>query len=245
MPVKEKSGKKRVAAVAAGAVGAALIGGYGALKMFGTEEETQVVPNNQPTVSAGVNPGENSPPSSPEVTPPATNTEVVASVEQYPTAAEAIIPLHAKIIDYMNYHGAIEKLTSSSLTPEEMAEHDAMLVSVFGEDLTDPGIATVVANLQAGWLEAIGYMSLTQQSIEAGYDSELFQLGAAISDISTLNGNQIQFTLDNFANFEENGIDENMAPEYAEAIEADLRVTATLEQVDGAWRITGWLTERI
>lgn len=251
---RESSRKRRgIAAIAAGAVATAVLGSFGAVKMF-SGEDNSAEPRVEPSASASPNPGEGSPapePSvdaSPETSPSPeapSNVEVIASVEQYPTAADAIIPLVAQIDAYKNYYGTTENLTSIPYSEEQKAEHEAMLQSVFGPNLDKPELSGLITNLREAWSEVNGYKSLTQQSIDQGYDTQLFEIGSEIMEIIPTNDYRIQFVLDNYANFDGNNIEENMSPEYAEAIEANLKVTATLEQVDGAWYISEWYTERL
>lgn len=235
--------KNKIRAGIAGVVGAALIGGYGMTKIFGDEDSGQPT-QDRPTVSGGPIPGGEALPSV-ETEPNANDSEIVASVEQYPTAAEAILPLHAKIMEFMNYYGTSENLTSTPLSAEQNAEHEAMLKDVFGSNIDSPELAGYIANLDAGWSEAIGYKTLTQMSIDAGYDSELFTLSAELKDPRIINDNQVEFILDNSANFDKNNVEDNMSPEYAAAIESDLKVTATLEQENGAWYIANWVTQPV
>lgn len=187
-----------------------------------------------PDNTTGENPNENEP--SPE-TP--TTSEVVASVEKYPTAAEAIVPLVAQIEAYQNYFNT----SSTPMTDEQRAEHEMMLEAVFGPHYADDTLSGFITNLKESWPEIAGYKSLTKQAIDAGYDEELFTLKTTVADVVQVGPNLVNFTALHDANFENNEIEENMDPAYAESIEKPLQVIATLDQVDGAWYIADWQTQ--
>lgn len=240
----------------AGLVGGAVLAGGGVMagKALGGEPTE---PRSEPSVSASPEPGsapgegeapdnttggEN--PNETEGTPETpTGGEVVAPVDKYPTAIDAIVPLVAQIEAYQNYYGTTKNLTSNPLSEEQKAEHEMMLESVFGPHYADDTLSGFVTNLKESWTEIVGYKSLTQQSIDAGYDDEeLFTLKTTVSNPTQVGPNIVKFTALHDANFENNEIEENMAPEYAASIEKPLEVTAILEQADGAWYISDWQT---
>ena len=226
---------------------------------FGFSGHGDEAPKAQPTASATPNPGEgtntgtqgegeapgNSTGNEKEPTPEApTGTEVIAPVDKYPTAAEAIVPLVAQIEAYQNYYGTTKNLTSNPLSEEQKAEHEAMLESVFGPHYTDETVSGFITNLKESWPEILGYKTLTQTAIDAGYGNEekLFTLKSTVTDVAQIGADRVKFTVLHDANFEENSVEENLDPAYAASIEEPLQVTAILEQVDGAWYIADWQT---
>ena len=213
---------------------------------LGLDGSDKEAPNPTASASATPNPSETAAPTTtPETPEPTTSGEVVASVEQYPTAAEAIVPLVEQIEAYQNYYGTAENLTSTPISEEQRAEHEAMLEAVFGPHYDSPEVSGFITNLKESWPEINGYQSLTQQAIDLGYDEELFKLTSEVTDVVPIGENQVQFTVLHDANFEKNEIEENMDPAYAASIEEPLQVTATLEQVDGAWYIADWDTTQV
>ena len=252
----EKSKKGLFVKLGAAAGGLALA----TAAVFGLSGGDNEAPKAQPTASASPEPGsavgegeapdnttgsgEVENPTETEATPEVPGTgEAVASIEKYPTAAEAIVPLVAQIDAYRNYYGTPENLTSKPLTDEQRTEHDMRLEAVFGPHYADDTLSGFITNVKEAWPEINGYQSLTQQAIDAGYDEELFSLKTTVTDVVQVGPNLVNFVALHDANFENNEIEENMDPAYAESIEKPLKVIATLDQVDGAWYIADWQTE--
>lgn len=129
-PAPERRGlsRKGIAGIAAGAVGAALIGGLGAVKMFGGSNDNDVRPSGQETSAPAV-PGtaESEAPSATEtITGSAQNEGENQGLENQPTpeANEILEKYGLKVTDYPTFDDAVR-----GLFKEEMAYRSSGTVS--------------------------------------------------------------------------------------------------------------------
>lgn len=209
----------------------------GAAVMGGDDKATEPR-DTEPTASAPASPGgeQTSQPITPEKSPGL--GEIVASVEQYPTAAEAITPLFEQIDEYRNY------FTGKVLTEQQLQEHDQMLARVFGPSFLTENVAPFKEGMQKEWQEIMGYKSLTKQSIDAGYGTEMFEASMTPTDILPVGEDTVRFTVDLSTNAHETGLDENMSPEVAADIESEFQARAILGQQDGGWYIKEYYVQK-
>lgn len=209
----EKKSRKRIAAFAAGAVGAAVLGGLGAVKLFGNDDIAEATPNTQPTVGAPVAPGEAEPTSAPEA---ATYGETMpAELQTYAELAPsefATSPIEERLAyaDWLNRN--LEKMAglradnlvgpeydlvepSEANTGQQILDHHyATIQSAFlDHDLSESGAGTMIDKDAAAKLiyalhdgEAPTVQNVVTSHIEGDLNSmdELHTLNIDVSLIS-------------------------------------------------------------